>query len=306
MTRFILQRAIRAAVLFVVIVNVVFLVTNVLGDPVARSLPVDASPEQHELRAQSFGLDQPLAEQYTDYITGAFALDFGDSFTTDTPAMEKVRERLPRTFLLVGASMALALLVGVPTGIALGVTKRRWVDKLGNWASLIALSLPQFWFGILIVLVFAVHLGWLPTSGIGGWRHLVLPAVTLSVTAAGRTLQITQTTLREELEKPYIRTANAKGLSTRRVLVHAMRNVSVPVTTVFAYEAVTALAGYTILVETVFAWPGIGLLLVESVAALDIPLVAAAAVTVSLIVVVGNALVDILYQKLDPRIALEA
>src|SRR5690606_1464688 len=151
---------------------------------------------------------------------------------------------------------------------------------------------PQFWFGIVLILIFAVRLRWLPTSGIDSWKHLVLPAVTLSLTTAGRTLQITQTTLREELHKSYVRTANAKGLRRSRVLLHALRNVSVPVITIYAHEGVTALAGYTILVETVFAWPGIGLLIAQSVAALDVPLVAASAVTVSLIVVVANALVD--------------
>jgi peptide/nickel transport system permease protein len=202
--------------------------------------------------------------------------------------------------------MAIALVIGLAVGITVGLTKRRWVAQVGNSASLVALSIPQFWIGLLLILVFALHLGWFPTSGVGSLRHLVLPAVTLSLVTAGRVAQLAQATLRDELEKPYIRTAHAKGLSTRRVVVHGLRNTMVPVTTVFAYEAITALAGYTILVETVFAWPGIGWTITQAVRNLDLPLTAATAVTIALMVTVANTLVDILYRKMDPRIAAEA
>jgi peptide/nickel transport system permease protein len=304
--RFIGRRLVRAGVLFVAIVLLVFLVTHVIGDPVARSLPLDATPAQYQNRAAALGLDKPLPEQFRSYISGALRFDFGNSFATHTSAMDLVLQRLPRTFVLVAAGMAIAALLGVPLGIGIGLSKRPWVVRFGNWLSLLVLSIPQFWIGILFILIFAVRLGWLPTSGVGDARHLVLPALTLSLTTAGRTAQITQATLRDELDKPYIRTAYAKGMSTRRVVVHALRNTSVPVTTVFAYEVITALAGYAILVETVFAWPGIGFTIVESVRNLDLPLTSATAVTIALMVVVANTLVEILYRVLDPRITVNA
>jgi peptide/nickel transport system permease protein len=277
----------------------------VVGDPVARSLPVDATREQYQSRAAALGLNRPLWDQFTSYMSGALRLDFGDSFTTHSSAMGLVLERLPRTFVLVGAGMLLAALMGVPLGIALGLSKRPIFNRAGNTLSLLAVSVPQFWIGIILILVFAVRLGWFPTGGIGDLRHLVLPAVCLSLTTAGRTAQITAATLRDELEKPYVRTARAKGMPTRRVVVHALRNTAVPVTTVFSYEAITALAGYAILVETVFAWPGIGFTITDAVRDLDLPLTAAAAVTMALIVVVGNTLVDFVYRALDPRIAAQ-
>ena len=191
--------------------------------------------------------------------------------------MELVRQRIPRTFLLLSAGMALGALLGVPLGVALALTKRKWFDRAGNGLSLVALSLPNFWIGILFILFFAVRLGWLPSAGIGGWKHLVLPALTLSLHTAGRMTQITAVTLRDELEKSYIRTAMAKGLSRRRVIVHGARNILPAVTTIFAYEIVKSIAGYQIIVEAVFAWPGLGLLITDSARNLDLPLTAAAA-----------------------------
>jgi peptide/nickel transport system permease protein len=300
------RRVLRAVALYFAIIVLVFVVTHVIGDPVARSLPLDATPEQYASRAHALGLDRPLWDQFTSYMSGALRLDFGDSFTTHQPAMDLVLERLPRTFALVFVGMGLAALIGIPLGIGLGLSKRRWFVRSGNTASLLALSVPQFWIGILLILVFAVWLGWLPTGGIGGVRYIILPALTLSLTTAGRTAQITAVTLRDELAKPYVRTAKAKGLSTRRVVVHGLRNAAVPVTTVFAYEAITALAGYSILVETVFAWPGVGFTITDAVRKLDLPLTAATAVTIALIVTIGNTMVEFGYRLFDPRIATQA
>ena len=298
-----MKRTFRGLVLAFVAVNLVFFVVNVIGDPVGRSLPLDASPEQYAAKAQSLGFDRPLWEQYTDYVGDVVRLDFGDSISTQAPAMESVLTRFPRTFLLVGVGMGLTAVIGIPTGIILATTKRRWVDRLGNSLTLTALSIPQFWLGILLILVFSLKLGWFPTSGIGGWKHVVLPSLALAIGPLGKTIQIIQVTLRDELQKPYIRTARAKGLSEGRVLYHALRNAGVAVATVFSHETILALAGYTVLVETVFAWPGIGSLIAEAISNLDIPLTSAVVVAVLLVVVVANSLVDIMYRQLDPRIA---
>ena len=298
-----MKRTFRGLVLAFVAVNLVFFVVNVIGDPVGRSLPLDASPEQYAAKARSLGFDRPLWEQYTDYVGDVARLDFGDSISTQAPAMESVLTRFPRTFLLVGAGMGLTAVIGIPTGILLATTKRRWVDRLGNSLTLTALSIPQFWLGILLILVFSLQLGWFPTSGIGSWKHVVLPSLALAIGPLGKTIQIIQVTLRDELQKPYIRTASAKGLSEGRVLYHALRNAVVAIATVFSHETILALAGYTVLVETVFAWPGIGSLIAEAISALDVPLTSAVVVAVLLVVVVANTLVDIMYRQLDPRIA---
>lgn len=298
-----MKRTFRGLVLAFVAVNLVFFVVNVIGDPVGRSLPLDASPEQYAAKARSLGFDRPLWEQYADYVGDVARLDFGDSISTQTPAMESVLTRFPRTFLLVGAGMGLTAVIGIPTGILLATTKRRWVDRLGNSLTLTALSIPQFWLGILLILVFSLQLGWFPTSGIGSWKHVVLPSFALAIGPLGKTIQIIQVTLRDELQKPYIRTARAKGLSEGRVLYHALRNAVVAIATVFSHETILALAGYTVLVETVFAWPGIGSLIAEAISALDVPLTSAVVVAVLLVVVVANTLVDIMYRQLDPRIA---
>ncbi len=303
MVKFFMKRTFRGLVLAFVAVNLVFFVVNVIGDPVGRSLPLDASPEQYAFQARSLGFDRPLWEQYADYVGDVARLDFGDSISTHAPAMESVLTRFPRTFLLVGVGMGLAAVIGIPAGIILATTKRRWVDRLGNSLTLTALSIPQFCFGILLILVLSVQLGWFPTSGIGSWKHVVLPSLALAIGPLGTTIQITQVTLRDELQKPYIRTARAKGLSEGRVLYHALRNAVVAVATVFSHETILALAGYTVLVETVFAWPGIGSLIAEAILALDVPMTSAVVVSVSLVVVVANTLVDIMYRQLDPRIA---
>lgn len=302
MAREVIARLVRSLILLAVLVTVVFAVTHVLGDPVARQLPLDASEEQYERRARSLGLDRPLDEQFTEYLAGAAQLDFGESYSLREPAFSVVMDRLPNTLLLVGAGMGLAALVGVPLGVAIGRSTRPWAERFGDSLSIVALSVPQFWLGILMILVFAVWLGWFPTSGMGSWRHVVLPAVTLSLVTAGRLAQITRSTLREELKKPYIRTVEAKGLGDRAVLRHALRNVAVPVLTLFGYETITALAGYTVLVEAVFSWPGIGSLLVDAISRLDLPLTAATAVVVAAMVIVANTVVDLVHRALDPRI----
>jgi peptide/nickel transport system permease protein len=304
--RFVAARLLRAAILVVCLTILVFLVTHVVGDPVRRSLPLDATQHEYEVHRHALGLDKPLLTQFRTYMTGALHLDFGTSFSTGQPAMALVRQRVPRTFILLNAGMAFGAVLGIPLGVALGFTKRRWFDRAGNGASLVFLSLPSFWIGIMLILFFAVHLRWLPSAGMGGWKHLVLPGITLGLHTAGRMTQITEATLRDELDKPYIRTATAKGMSRPRVIRHAVRNILAPVTTIFAYEVVKSLAGYQIIVEAVFAFPGLGLLVTDAAKNLDLPLTAASAVTIGLLVVIANTVVDLLHRGLDPRVAAAA
>jgi peptide/nickel transport system permease protein len=292
----------RGIVLVVAVLLITFFITHVVSDPVRQLLPLDAPQSEYDRLEAQLGLDRPLGEQFTDFASGAVRLDFGDSFWEQRPATEIVLERVPRTFELVGAGMLLAAVVGVPMGIWLGRTRRPWAERFGSGVSILMLSVPQFWVGLLLILVFAVQLGWFPTSGDRTASSIVLPAVTLALPAAGRAAQITRSSISDELAEPYIRTAVAKGLPPRRVTFHAVRNCLVPVVTLIGWEAVTAFAGYTILVETVFGWPGLGLLATEVIHRQDLPMTEAVVFFVAVIVVVANTAVDVLYRVVDPRV----
>lgn len=304
MTRYLLRRVVRTFLLVVAVTLVVFLVTHVISDPARQMLPLDASEEEIRAVREDLGLARPLGTQFGDFVTGAAQLDFGESFWQGRDSLDLVLSRVPRTFLLVGSGVGVAVLIGVPAGTAMGVSRRRWLDRLGSTLSLVALSVPQFWLGLLLIMWFSLQLGWLPTSGYGEPAHLVLPALTLALPTAGRTAQITRATVRDELGEAYVRSAYGRGLSRARVTYHALRNAAVPITTLVGWETITALAGYTILVEVVFAWPGLGQLVVEAVSRQDLPLTEAAVVVTATIVVVANLAVDLLYRALDPRIEL--
>lgn len=306
MLGFVAARVIRGVVLVVAVVLITFFVTHVVADPARRILPLDAPQSEYDRLNAQLGLDRPLSEQFGDFASSAIRLDFGDSFWENRSTTEIVAERIPRTFELVGAGMVLAVVVGVPFGVALALSKRRWTASLGNGLSILMLSIPQFWIGLVLIIVFAVQLGWLPTSGDRTFSSLILPAITLALPTAGRAAQITRATVHEQLGEAYVRTAVAKGLPRRRVLVHLLRGCSVPIVTMIGWEAVTALAGYTILVETVFSWPGLGLLATEAIGRQDLPLTEAVVFTVAVIVVAANTLVDVAYRLLDPRVAIRA
>jgi peptide/nickel transport system permease protein len=306
MLGFVAARVARGVVLVVAVVVITFFVTHVISDPARRILPLDAPQSEVDRLNAQLGLDRPLGEQFGDFASSAVRFDFGESFWDGRDTTEIVAERIPRTFELVAAGMVLAVVIGVPFGVALALSKRRWVVRIGNGLSILMLSVPQFWVGLILILVFAVRLGWLPTSGDRTVDSIILPAVTLALPAAGRAAQITRSTVQEQLGEAYVRTTVAKGLPRRRVLVHVLRGCSVPVVTMIGWEAVTALAGYTILVETVFSWPGLGLLATEAIGRQDLPLTEAVVFTVAVIVVVANTLVDITYRLLDPRVAIRA
>jgi peptide/nickel transport system permease protein len=305
MGRFVLRRLAQGALVVFLVTVVVFVTTRLVGDPVDVLLPFESTPEQRAEFRHQLGLDRSIPVQFWEYLKDVAHLDFGQSLVLREDAMGIVLERLPATLELVAAGMALAFVVSLVLGVLAALRPGGWFDRVAVVGSLAALSMPEFWVGLLLIYIFAVWLGLLPSSGKGGLDHLILPAVTMAFATIGRMVMIVRSSMLDELAQPYVQTARAKGLSGfRTVGVHAMRNVSVPVLTLFGWELILALAGYTAVVETVFAWPGIGFLAYNAIIDQDLVLLQAIVFLVAIFVVVINILIDILYRAIDPRIQL--
>jgi peptide/nickel transport system permease protein len=305
MGRFVLRRLAQGALVVFLVTVVVFVTTRLVGDPVDVLLPFESTPEQRAEFRHQLGLDRSIPVQFWEYLKDVAHLDFGQSLVLREDAMGIVLERLPATLELVAAGMALAFVVSLVLGVLAALRPGGWFDRVAVVGSLAALSMPEFWVGLLLIYIFAVWLGLLPSSGKGGLDHLILPAVTMAFATIGRMVMIVRSSMLDELAQPYVQTAKAKGLSGfRTVGVHAMRNVSVPVLTLFGWELILALAGYTAVVETVFAWPGIGYLAYNAIIDQDLILLQAVVFLVAIFVVVINILIDILYRAIDPRIQL--
>ena len=274
------------------------------GDPALLLLPPDASREDINLFRTQMGFDRPLWVQFLDFAGGLLQGDFGRSWRFQAPALPLVLEKLPATFELAFAALACSLLIAVPVGVFSAVRRNTRFDSVAMVFALLGQSTPTFWLGIMFILIFSVTLGWLPTSGRQGIEHLILPAATLGLALAGRNARLIRSSMLEVLNDEYIRTARAKGLPPWRVInIHALKNAMLPVVTVVGLELGHLLGG-AVIVETVFAWPGIGLLAVQAVAGRDYPVVQAVIIISALIFVLANLLIDLLNMWLDPRITL--
>jgi peptide/nickel transport system permease protein len=305
MGRFILTRLMHGAVVVFLVSVIVFIVTRLIGDPVQVMLPLEATAEQRAAFAAQLGFDRSIPVQFIDYLGDAVRLDFGDSLWQNRPAMDIVFEHLPRTLFLVLASIGIATILAVPIGIVAALRPGSTLDRLTTSSSLVGLSIPNFWLGMMLILIFAVHLRWLPTSGAGSLRHLVLPAVTFALPATARIAMMVRSAMIDELNKPYVQMARAKNLSRTRIIgLHAFKNASVPVLTLSGWELIRALAGFSVVVETVFAYPGLGLLAIQSINRQDLILLQSIVFIVALMIVVVNVLMDIAYKGIDPRIKL--
>lgn len=303
MGRYLIKRSSYSIVILFIVSIVVFLLSRLSGDPVLLMLSDLATPENvARLRAQ-LGLDQPLIVQYYRFLIGIFHGDLGDSLLYSMPVTEVIPERLGKSLVLAGASLGLAVLVGGPLGIAGAVWRNRGVDYItGSFVSVLQ-GMPVFWFGLLLMALFSVRLGWLPTSGFGGLQHLILPTITLAAYPLARISRLTRASLLEVLDQDYVRTARAKGLRERQVLLnHAVRNASIPVVTLIGLQ-IGALVGGAVITESVFAWPGLGKLILEAVLARDYPLVQGCVLLMAVIMVITNFAVDVLCAYLDPRIS---
>jgi peptide/nickel transport system permease protein len=289
------------AVTFAVL-TMVFLAGRILGDPVRLVVGIEASEERVQRVREQLNLDKPLTEQYTNYIGDALRLQFSKSFWQKVPALPLVLARIPATLYLALA----ALLLAVPLGITLGALSalRPWslLDRITNVISLGGVSIVEFWLALMLILIFPVRLGLFKTSGYGGLEYFVLPALTLCYKPLGRIAQISRSAMLDELAKPYIKAARARGLREGRVVfVHALKNAAVPVLTISGDELAALLNG-AIIVETVFGWPGIGNLTIQALNRRDLPLVEATVFVVAIFIILTNLLVDMAYTWLNPRI----
>ena len=305
MAYFILRRVVQAVIVILGVTTVVFVVTRLVGDPVKVMLPLEATAENRAALESQLGLDRPILTQFGDYLSGAARLDFGDSLWQRRPAMTIVFEKLPSTFLLVFTGFGLALVAGVFGGIIAALRPGGWLDRMTVSLSLLGLSVPQFWLGLILIVIFAVTLQWLPTSGTGSLRNLVLPAVTMAAPMTGRIVMITRSSMIDELNTQHLRNARAKGLSRSRIVgLHALKGASVAVLTLAGWELIGALAGFSVIVETVFAWPGLGLTAIQAIQRQDLILLQAIVFIVALMVVVINTAIDVIHKLIDPRVQL--
>ncbi len=287
------------------VITLVFVALRMSGDPAAAMLPGDASVDETIALRRTLGLDRPLYVQYASFLGSAVTGDFGTSFRHQQPAFELVLERLPATLELAFAALVLALLVALPLGILAAVYRGGAVDVAAMVFAVIGQATPYFWMGIMLILIVAVQLDWLPTSGRGGVERLILPAITLGTHFAASLARLTRTSMLEVLGQNFVTTARAKGLSERSVILgHALKNAAVPVVTLIGLQFGTLLGG-AVVTETIFAWPGVGRLAVQSIFVRDYPVVQAGVLVLALTFVALNLLVDLLYGWLDPRIRRE-
>jgi peptide/nickel transport system permease protein len=305
MKTFFARRLLQSLVVLFGVSFVVFAILHLTGDPALVLLPPDASAEDVRRFREAMGFNDPFLVQYGRFLKGALQGDFGQSIRHGEPAFGLVVERLPATFELAGAALFLALCLAIPAGIVSAVRRNSPVDYVATVVALFGQSLPTFWLGIMLILLFSVQLQLLPSSGRGTLEHLVLPAVTLGLFTTARITRLTRSGMLEVLGQDYIRTARAKGVGDPPVVwKHALKNAAIPIVTIVGIELGTLLGG-SVITETIFAWPGVGRLSVQAIANRDYPVVQAAVFLLASTFVAVNLAVDVVYTYLDPRIRLK-
>ena len=308
---FVIRRILQSALVVLVMSLVVFVGVNVVGDPVHILISDEMTQAEIARATAALGLDRPLAEQYWVFLRQAAAGDLGRSFAFNVPAIQLILERMPATLELAIAAMLIAVVLGIPLGLWAGLAPDSIAGRTIMTGSILGFSLPTFWVGLMLIMVFAVMLGWLPSTGRGdfmtwdGLRHLALPAINLALFKMALVTRLARAGTREAALQDYVKFARAKGLSPRRVvLVHVLKNILIPVVTVLGLE-LGGLIAFSVVTETVFAWPGMGKLLIDSIQRLDRPVIVAYLVITVLMFVVINLVVDLLYSALDPRVRLK-
>ncbi|MGH9133429.1 MAG: ABC transporter permease [Ilumatobacteraceae bacterium] len=306
MGRYIARRLLQGLVVIFGVTIFVFVVTRLVGDPVKFMLPLSATEEQREATRATLGLDRSIPRQFVDFVGDLVRLDLGEStYVRGQSSLSVVFDYLPRTFQLVGLGMLMAVVLSVPLGLLASRKPGGPVDRGLTTLSLVGLSMPQFFLGSVMMIVFTVKVGWFQT-GVGPWqKHLVLPAICLALPAVGRLSLVVRSSMIDELNTQYVKVLKAKGMPTRRILaVHALRNAGIPYVTLLGWELIRAVAGYTVVVETVFAWPGIGFMAREAIAQQDFYLIQAIVFVVAVMVVIISIAIDVAYKFLDPRVTL--
>jgi peptide/nickel transport system permease protein len=301
-SQYLLRNLIQLVLVLIAVGSAVFLLVFLSGDPVMLMVPMNASRAEIEALRDAMGLNQPLWVQYGRYMIRAVQGDFGLSIKAGQPALSLVMDRVPATLELGVAGMVLATAVGMTVGIVSALKRDSWIDAAGRVLALGSQAMPIFWLGLILIIIFSVKLRVLPPFGRGGFRELILPAVTMATYNIPLILRLTRSTLFDVLHQDYVRTARAKGLTERRVvLAHILRNAAIPLITVIGMNFGRILGG-AIVTETVFAWPGVGLLSIDAVFTADYPVIMASTIVLVVSVVVVNFLTDLTYGLLDPRI----
>lgn len=315
---FIIRRLLQSAVVLLVMSLIVFCGVYVIGNPVDILISPEADQAEIARTMAALGLDKPLWEQYLGFLGGALSGNLGKSFVYSIPAVSLILERMPATLELVIAAMLIAILIGLPLGLVAGLKPDSWVGKTIMTGSILGFSLPTFWVGLMMILLFSVELGWLPSNGRGptrqvlgvelslfsleGWRYLIMPAMNLALFKMSLITRLTRAGAREALLQDYVRFARAKGLSQSRVIgVHVLKNILIPIVTVIGLEFASTVA-FAIVTESIFAWPGMGKLIIDSIHVLDRPVIVAYLMIIVMLFIIVNLLVDITYSVLDPRV----
>jgi ABC-type dipeptide/oligopeptide/nickel transport system permease component len=302
--RYVVFRLVYSALAILGVLVLVFAVTHMLADPVRIALPPNATLEQVEAMREKLGLNEPILVQLLMFLRSAAFDSFGESFWRQQPAMEIVLERVPATIYLALAAAVISLPLGIGMGILASVRPGSLLDRALNIFSVVSVSMVGFWLALMLILLVSVNLRLLPTSGYGGIDHVLLPAITIALLSCGFLAQVTRASVTEEMSKGYISAARARGLSeTRVILNHAVRNAAIPIVTISG-AFIAGLLGGDVIAETVFGWPGIGLLLVQAIKQRDLPLIEATVFVTAVIIVLANLIVDLLYPKLNPRVRL--
>ncbi|MEH7347589.1 nickel ABC transporter permease [Gottfriedia acidiceleris] len=305
MTQYILNRIISAIiVIFGISILSFFLIHLIPGDPVKIMLGLNASPEQVAKLTHHLGLDKPLLVQYLQYINNVFHGDFGTSLKTGRPVLTEILDRFPETIKLAATGMIFAVIIGIALGILAAKYKDTIIDTFCTGLATLGVSIPSFWLGILLILVFSVKLSWFPIADGTGFRSLILPAITLGVVMSTMISRLTRNGMVEVLSNDFIRTARSKGLEERHILFrHAFRNVLIPIITVIGLQ-IAALLGGTVIIEQVFNWPGLGTLSIGAIMSRDFPMIQGTVLFMGAVYVSVNILVDIVYSLIDPRVKL--
>ncbi len=320
MSVFIVRRSLQAVLVLFVMSVLVFIGVYAIGNPIDILINPQADQQEREHAIAALGLDRPMWTQYLAFLAGALRGDLGNSFVHNTSALRLILERMPATLELAIAAILIAIALGIPLGLWAGLKPNTAAGRTIMAGSILGFSLPTFWVGLMLIMVFSVMLGWLPSNGRGpttllfgvpvsflsleGWRHLILPATNLALFKLALLIRLTRAGTREALLQDYVKFARAKGLTNARVIgVHVLRNILIPIVTVIGLEFGSVIA-FAIVTETVFAWPGMGKLLIDSINLLDRPIIVAYLLVIVFMFIVINLLVDILYSALDPRVRL--
>lgn len=304
MPAFFLTRIVQALIAILGVMTLIFFLQRLAGDPVLLLVPQNATLADIDAMRTALGFDRPLAVQYLEYLRGLLTFDLGRSYVQNVSVWTLIASRLPYTLLLAGGALVVAIGLGIPLGVIMAVRRGRAESKAIMGIVLAGQSMPTFWSAILMIMVFAVWLGWLPPSGARDWPSLIMPSIALGLLSMATFARVARTAVLDELEKDYVRTAHAKGVPITRIVIrHLLRNASIPVVTVAALEIANLLAG-AVIVETVFAWPGLGQLTVQAIAARDFMLVQGVVLLGAVTAIVLNLIADVLYSIIDPRIRM--